>query len=165
MEAADLLDVNPQAVVVNIQGDEPLLAPRMLSELVAPFTDPGVLVTTLAQPMAEADTRNPDRVKVVCSLSGRALYFSRSALPARAADTSLTVLGHIGLYAFRLPCLREFVSWPPSPLERTERLEQLRLLEHDIPVHVVLTDHGSLSVDRPEDLEAVRRQLIQATEG
>ena len=154
MEAAEQLALGPETVVVNIQGDEPLLEPAMLSRLVEPFTDAQIQVTTLAQSLDTQDVENPDRVKVVCSLSGRALYFSRRVIPYQDSRPQ-QVLGHIGLYAFRLSCLARFVKWPPSPLERAERLEQLRLLEHDIPIQVIRTRHHSRSVDRPEDVTAI----------
>jgi 3-deoxy-manno-octulosonate cytidylyltransferase (CMP-KDO synthetase) len=154
MEAAEQLSLEDKTVVVNIQGDEPMLDPAMLSDLVKPFKDPQIQVTTLAHPLTTKDAKDPDRVKVVCSISGRALYFSRSAIPYPGAPP-LTTWGHIGLYAFRLPSLRKFVEWQPSPLERVERLEQLRLLEHDVPIQVVLTDRRSRSVDRPEDIEVI----------
>lgn len=154
MEAATQLALGPKTVIVNIQGDEPLLEPAMLSRLVEPLADAKIQVTTLAQPLAPADIENPDRVKVVCSLSGRALYFSRRVIPFQDHHPH-DVLGHIGLYAFRLACLERFVKWPQSPLECAERLEQLRLLEHDIPIQVVLTDHHSRSVDRPKDVKVI----------
>ena len=154
MEAAEQLALKHDVVVVNVQGDEPLLVPAMLSQLVQPFSDPMVQAATLAQSLAAADLEDPDRVKVVCSLSGRALYFSRRAIPHQASGTG-PVLGHIGLYAFRMACLKQFVSWPPGPLELAERLEQLRLLEHDVPIQVMLTEHRSRSVDRPEDLKVI----------
>lgn len=154
MEAAEQLGLGSNTVVVNIQGDEPLLEPAMLSQLTGPFGDEQTQATTLAQPLGPDDIENPDRVKVVCSLSGRALYFSRTAIPFQDRHPQ-QILGHVGLYAFRLACLEQFVKWRPSPLERAERLEQLRLLEHDIPVQVVLTNHHSRSVDRPEDVKVV----------
>jgi len=154
MEAAEQLGLKPDAVVVNVQGDEPLLVPAMLSQLVQPFSDPTIQAATLAQQLAAEDSEDPDRVKVVCSLSGRALYFSRRAIPHQSNGTG-PVLGHIGLYAFRMACLKRFVSWPPGPLERSERLEQLRLLEHDVPIQVMLTEHRSHSVDRPKDLKVI----------
>lgn len=162
MEAAEQLALGSETVVVNIQGDEPLLEPAMLSRLVEPFDDALNQVTTLAQPLDPDDIENPDRVKVVCSLSGRALYFSRTVIPYQAPCPH-HVLGHIGLYAFRLACLQRFVKWQPSPLERAERLEQLRLLEHDIPIQVVLTDHHSRSVDRPEDVKIIRDIMNETT--
>ena len=165
LEAARLLGLDgaPETVVVNIQGDEPALAPEMLGELVAPFSDPRVQTTTLAHPMDADDSEDPDRVKVVCSASGRALYFSRAAIPfpreADAPQARPPYLGHIGLYAYRYRRLVDFSSLGPSPLEEAEKLEQLRLLENDFSIHVVVTRHRSIGVDRPEDLERVRGLL------
>jgi 3-deoxy-manno-octulosonate cytidylyltransferase (CMP-KDO synthetase) len=162
LEAARRLGLEeaPDTVVVNIQGDEPVLIPEMLAELVAPFTDPEVMTTTLASPITAAQSKRPDQVKVVCAASGRALYFSRAALPY-PQNTALEprYLGHIGLYAFRFHRLVQFAGLDPSPLERAEKLEQLRLLENDLPIHVVVTRHRSIGVDRPEDLERARHLL------
>ena len=155
MEAAEQLSLNSDTVVVNIQGDEPLLDPGMLSQLVKPFKDPLIQVTTLAHPLAAEEADNPDRVKVVFTIAGRALYFSRYGIPY-SGNAPHKVWGHIGLYAFRLSCLRRFVNWQPSPLERAERLEQLRLLENDVPIHVVFTDRYSRSVDTEADLNVIR---------
>ena len=155
LEAAEKLGVEDDAVVVNIQGDEPALAPEMLTELVAPFAAPAVEVSTLALTISAEEAQNPDRVKVVFSASGRALYFSRSPIPYDREGASGSYYGHIGLYAFRMATLRKFVGLGESRLERREKLEQLRLLESDIPIQVVVTEHRSIGVDRPEDLEEV----------
>jgi 3-deoxy-manno-octulosonate cytidylyltransferase (CMP-KDO synthetase) len=167
LEAARLLGLakTPDAVVVNIQGDEPALAPEMLGELVAPFTDPAVMTTTLAHPITAAESKRPDRVKVVRTASGQALYFSRAALPyPRNTAAEPHYLGHIGLYAFRFHRLVRFANLGPSPLEKAEQLEQLRLLENDLAIHVVITPHRSVGVDRPEDLEQVRQLLVSQGE-
>ena len=158
MEAAEQLSLEAETVVVNIQGDEPLLDPAMLSDLVKPFKDQQIQVTTLAHPLAAEDAQDPDRVKVVCSISGRALYFSRYGIPY-TGGTPQKIWGHIGLYAFRLSCLRQFVNWKPSPLERAEKLEQLRLLENDVPIQVVFTDRYSRSVDSQKDLAVIRDKI------
>lgn len=155
LEAALLSNIPDDAVVINIQGDEPALAPEMLSELVAPFENPEVRVTTLASQLSPEEAQNPDRVKVLFSKSGRALYFSRSPIPFPRDDEKSDFFGHIGLYAFRMKDLKIFVSLGESKLEKTEKLEQLRLLENDIPIHVVVTSHQSIGVDRPEDIEKV----------
>lgn len=162
LEAARLLGLAevPDAVVVNIQGDEPALAPEMLSELVAPFDDPAIMTTTLAHVIAPQESERPDRVKVVRTHSGRALYFSRAAIPwPQNPDASSPYLGHIGLYAFRFHRLERFASLGPSPLERAEKLEQLRLLENDLDIYVAVTCHRSIGVDRPDDLAQVRELL------
>ncbi|MGD2151071.1 MAG: 3-deoxy-manno-octulosonate cytidylyltransferase [Desulfobacterales bacterium] len=159
LEAAELLNVPENAVVVNIQGDEPTLEPDMLTELIRPFKSSNVRVTTLARKINIKEAKNPDRVKLVFSKSGRALYFSRSLIPYTHIEQKNEFYGHIGLYAFRMNSLRQFVELGPSGLEITEKLEQLRLLENEIPVHVVITEYQSVGVDRPEDLEIVNRIL------
>lgn len=155
LEAARKLDVPHDAVVVNIQGDEPALAPAMLSELVRPFESPGILVTTLATRITAEEALSPDRVKVARAQDGRALYFSRAAIPFDRDGAGNGFLLHIGLYAFRMSALERFAELPPSPLEQRERLEQLRLLENGIDIHVALTEHKSHGVDRPEDIALV----------
>lgn len=161
MEAADILGLEDEAVVVNIQGDEPALDRNMPRKLVEPFSDPSIQVTTLARVIDAQQAENPDRVKVVRSAEGNALYFSRSKIPfIRDADLPETdYLLHIGLYAYRLSALRKFTSLPPSPLEKIEKLEQLRLLEASIPIHVVMTDYQGFGVDRPEDLDLIIPQM------
>ncbi len=159
-EAADILQVPDNSVVVNIQGDEPLLDPVMLLELTGPFTNPGVMVTTLVHKLDETGADNPDRVKVVFAADGRALYFSRAAVPYfRSGEAGRSYHGHIGLYAFRKSVLDRFVALPPGRLEQFEKLEQLRLLENSFPIHVVCTESKSVSVDRPEDLDEVLKLL------
>ena len=155
MEAAQILNLPDHAVIVNIQGDEPAIEPDMLSELVDPFSNPVVQVTTLARKIDSKQAASADQVKVVFSKSNHALYFSRSLIPYGVDTDTYTYYGHIGLYAFRMKSLKKFVTLEQSSLEIAEKLEQLRLIENDIPVHVVVTAHKSVSVDRPEDLKKV----------
>lgn len=138
------------AVVVDVQGDEPLLDPAHVEALIATFSDPRVAVATVAAPLAEG-ADDPSVVKVVTDLAGDALYFSRSRIPASGA-----VLQHIGLYAFRTSALEDFAARSRGPLERAERLEQLRFLEYGHTVRVVQVAVPSPSVDTPADLEHVR---------
>lgn len=161
MEAARLLGLEDDAVVVNIQGDEPALDPDMLQKLVEPFASPDIRVTTLARIIDAQQAENPDRVKVVRAATGFALYFSRSKIPyIRDVDQPDTdYLLHIGIYAYRIAALKAFTSLPPSPLETIEKLEQLRLLESGIPIYVVMTDYQGFGVDRPEDLQLILQQL------
>jgi len=159
LEAAVSLGVPDDAVVVNIQGDEPLLAPEMLNRLVAPFSSSGVRVTTLARKLNREEAENPDRVKVVVAEDGRALYFSRAIIPYYRSNATQTFLGHIGLYAFRMEALRAFQKLGPSRLETIESLEQLRLLENGLTIHVAITDHSSIGVDTPEDLAKVAQMI------
>ena len=161
MEAATLLGLEDSAVIVNIQGDEPALDPEMLRRLVEPFAEPHLQVTTLARIIDAEQAENPDRVKVVRSAQGYALYFSRSKIPFIRDDdqTDTDYLLHIGIYAYRLSALKTFTSLPPSPLEQIEKLEQLRFLEAGISIYVVLSDYQGFGVDRPEDLQLITRQL------
>ncbi len=158
-EAATRLDIRDNDVVVNIQGDEPLLNPTLLGDLIRPLANPEICVTTPVRLIDPETARRPDLVKVVFSADNKALYFSRAAIPFAREGAVDTFYGHIGLYAFRMETLARFVSLPTGKLETMEKLEQLRLLESNLPIQVVPTDYESLSVDRPEDLEAVRRYL------
>lgn len=157
LEAAEVLNAPDDSVVVNIQGDEPLLEPAMLTQLLEPFSDPTIEVTTLARRVGFDEASSPDVVKVVWTKGGSALYFSRAVIPFDRGDDGpeRTYWAHVGLYAFRMRALKRFVALGPSALERRERLEQLRLLENDIPIYVVPTRHHTLGVDRPEDIDKV----------
>ena len=159
LEAAEIIGVPEDAVVVNIQGDEPTLDPAMLSELVQPFESYDMHVTTLARKINPKEAENPDLVKVVFDRDHKALYFSRLPVPASRDGKEDELYGHIGLYAFRMRILRQFVILGTSRLEAIEKLEQLRLLENGIPIHVVITNHISIGVDRPEDIKTVSKIL------
>lgn len=158
-EAATALNIAAEDVVINIQGDEPLLEPALLSRLIAPFSDPAVSVTTPIHKLDKKSAESPDRVKVVFSTQNKALYFSRAPIPHAREKGETHFYGHIGMYAFRMAALEQFVSLGPARLESIEKLEQLRLLENNIPIHVIETEGESLSVDTPADLEAVLRHL------
>lgn len=159
LEAAEALNIPDQAVVVNIQGDEPALDPSMISQLVAPFAVPEVAVCTLAREIDPQTAQNPDQVKVVLDAGANALYFSRALIPWPRDPVGVAFLGHIGLYAFRCVALKKFVTLPVGRLEAIEKLEQLRLLENRIPIHVVKTTYESVGVDRPEDIDRVSRLM------
>jgi len=154
LEAARLLGAAPDSVIVNVQGDEPALSPEMLTELIQPFDDPRVQVTTLGHIISATEAESADRVKIVRAADGRALYFSRAKVPF-GRDNIPEYIGHIGLYGLRMHVLEKFSALGESPLEKLEKLEQLRLLEAGIPIHVALTWHKSHGVDRPEDLPTV----------
>ncbi|MDD4952476.1 MAG: 3-deoxy-manno-octulosonate cytidylyltransferase [Desulfovibrionaceae bacterium] len=158
LEAARLMELPGDCVVLNIQGDEPALDPAMLSELVGPFVSPEVRVSTLARRIGPEEVKSPDRVKVVVDRRGRALYFSRAAIPFGRDGGHLL---HLGLYALRMETLEMFASLSRGPLELREGLEQLRLLENGVPVQVIITEHRCLGVDRPEDLEAATRMILE----
>ncbi|MGE4291940.1 MAG: 3-deoxy-manno-octulosonate cytidylyltransferase [Desulfovibrio sp.] len=159
LEAAEIIGVEADAVVANIQGDEPCLEPAMLTELLSPFADPQVRVATLAGRIDAREAASPDRVKVALATNGNALYFSRSAIPFDRDGSGDGYLLHIGLYAFRMEALRAFSALPTGLLERREKLEQLRLLENGIPIRVSLTRHACHGVDRAEDLAGVTNIL------
>ena len=148
-------------IYVNIQGDEPLLDSEHLNALLTPFADSSVDVTTLKVRCSPADLHNPNAVKVVTGLNSRALYFSRATIPYDRDHTNPEVWKHLGLYAYRADALRRFHALPPSPLEQTERLEQLRFLENGISLHVATTPHDTIGVDTEEDLRRVE-QILQS---
>lgn len=159
LEAAIKLKIPDQSVIVNIQGDEPALAPEMISELVRPFSVPDIQVTTLARLIDPSSAQSPDTVKVVLDRNNDAMYFSRAPIPYPRENEKQIFYAHIGLYAFRLNALKKFVSLPPGQIESIEKLEQLRFLENKIPIRVVITSHISHGVDRPEDIEKVSKLL------
>jgi 3-deoxy-manno-octulosonate cytidylyltransferase (CMP-KDO synthetase) len=153
-------------VVVNVQGDEPLIDPRAIEEAVAPFSDPSISMTTLCRRIENpADVANPNVVKVVMDRAGFALYFSRAPIPyARDPRGGWPPLyRHIGLYAYRRTTLLVLAALEQTPLERTEALEQLRALEHGIRIKAIETSYDSFGVDTPDDLEQVRRLLTVPT--
>jgi 3-deoxy-manno-octulosonate cytidylyltransferase (CMP-KDO synthetase) len=145
-------------IYVNIQGDEPLLRPEHIDSLLRPFARTDAQVTTLSTPCTAEEISDPNAVKVVTANDGRALYFSRASIPYQRG-TPLTPPKHIGIYAYRKAALRRFAELPPSPLESVERLEQLRLLEEGISIHVAPTLFNTIGVDTEEDLLAVERIL------
>ncbi len=155
LEAARELELAKDSLVLNIQGDEPLLHPEMLSKLARAFTRDQIQVCTLANSISFKEANKSSVVKVVCNDQGQALYFSRSLIPHAAAGGEQTFLGHIGIYAYRMHILQEFVRLGPSTLEQTEKLEQLRLLQAGIPIQIVLTRHRSQGVDLPEDIHYI----------
>ena len=149
-------------LVVNLQGDEPVFDAKAVDELVRLMaSDPTIEMGTLAHPIqSEAelnDATGPN--KVVLDQAGFALYFSRAPIPYRRQPGLVTPLRHIGIYVFRAPFLQRFAALPPTPLERTETLEQLRALEHGVRIRVLVTPHASLGVDTPADLERLAAHL------
>ncbi len=147
-------------VYVNVQGDEPMTRPEHIAALLALMQDPGVQVGTLKTPMDEREAVNPNAVKVVTDAFGRALYFSRAAIPYdRDRAGHARHFKHLGFYAYRKAALDRFCNWPESQLERSERLEQLRFLENGIPIHVAETPYDTVGVDTAEDLRRVEQLL------
>jgi 3-deoxy-manno-octulosonate cytidylyltransferase (CMP-KDO synthetase) len=144
-------------IIINIQGDEPLIEPAVIDQLAAAFdTDPDLSMATLMTELNESDFQIPNVVKVVTDLSGYALYFSRSLIPyPRTKPEAMRWHKHIGVYAYRRDFLLKYASLPPTLLEQTESLEQLRALDHGYRIKVLKTDHRFIGVDTPEDLERV----------
>ena len=142
-------------VYINVQGDEPLVRSEQIVSLLNVMTDPQVEVGTLMTAAAAIDVPNPNAVKVVTDLHGRALYFSRATIPHDRDRTEPRYFKHLGLYAYRKSALDRFVTLPESSLERAERLEQLRFLENGISIYVAKTPHDSIGVDTEEDLQRV----------
>jgi 3-deoxy-manno-octulosonate cytidylyltransferase (CMP-KDO synthetase) len=158
-------------IYVNIQGDEPLLKPQHITALLQPFARPHVEVSTLKVLCTPHNITNPNAVKVVTATDGRALYFSRATIPydrdGRAHDgqarnnAAPEYWKHIGLYAYRKQALQRFPALPPSTLEQTERLEQLRFLENNINIYVEPTEFDTIGVDTEEDLKQVEALLTR----
>lgn len=152
-------------LIVNVQGDEPLLAPAMIDDAVAACAaDPSLVMSTVRHRITDpAEIASPTVVKVVTDLAGRALYFTRAAAPfLRDPGTPTTWYKHVGLYVYRREFLLTLAALPPTPLEQSESLEQLRALEHGHAIMTVESRHDALGVDTPDDLERVRRLLASA---
>jgi 3-deoxy-manno-octulosonate cytidylyltransferase (CMP-KDO synthetase) len=156
-QAARLLDPPPE-IVVNLQGDEPLIEPEAIEALLlAMDADPSVEMATLARPLEPGEAERAQVVKVVTDARGDALYFSRAAIPhRRAGGASPLARAHVGIYAFSRGFLDRFAALPPGALEQEESLEQLRALEHGFAIRVVDTKYRGFGVDTPEDLERAR---------
>ncbi len=172
-EALETLDPEGRHdTVINLQGDLPTIAPEILRAVLTPLAEPAVDIATVAAPINDAAERSdPSVVKVAADFAAdfagdsanegiaRALYFSRTPVPWDGGDASRPLYHHIGLYAFRRAALARFVALPPSPLEKRERLEQLRALEAGMRIDVALVDTIPLGVDTPADLARARSLL------
>ncbi len=145
--------------IINIQGDEPLIDPKLIDRLAAELRGNRKLeMITAAHPFDDpADAASPHQVKVVLDANSDALYFSRTAIPFMRDASPVRPLRHQGIYGYTRDLLLRFVRWKASPLERAESLEQLRALENGVTVHVLVTKHGSPGVDTPEDAAAMER--------
>ena len=151
------------AYIINIQGDEPLVDPHLINRLVSKLrSNRKIDIVTAAHPFSDpAEAASPHQVKVVVDSAGRALYFSRAAVPYARNFSQTRYLRHQGIYGFRREALLQFVKWKSAPLERAESLEQLRALENSVKVHVLVTKHGSPGVDTPEDAMALEQKLAR----
>ena len=155
-------------LIINIQGDEPLLEPALLDRFVDELrSNRKIDIVTAAHPFeSAAEASSPHQVKVIVDLHGNALYFSRYAIPfPRNRSLPIRYLRHQGIYGFRRKSLLDFVRRKPTPLERAESLEQLRALENGVKVHVLVTNHGSPGVDTPADAKALEQKLARAKRG
>jgi len=151
------------AAVINIQGDEPLIDPEEISAVAEHLAaHPGDPVVTLATLATAEEMANPNAVKVVLARDGAALYFSRSPIPFPRNPGGFAPLKHLGIYGYQREALLRLAGLPPSPLERSESLEQLRALENGIPIRVLTVERGSFGVDTAEDLERVEKILMES---
>ena len=159
-EAIENLDFG---IVLNVQGDEPFVDKQTLSGLLSVFEDEAIQVASLMHRLYDkADIENPNNVKVVVDKHNNALFFSRSVIPfARDKDSSPIYYKHIGVYAYRKNALLQFTGWEPGVLEAAEKLEQLRYLENDVRIKMILTEHSSIGIDTPEDLQLAKAYLEQ----
>ncbi len=149
----------PHDVIINVQGDEPLLDPRVIRKLMGIMhRDPSLQMATLCHAINHPkDYRDPNVVKVVINRKGNALYFSRAPIPH---DKKMkNIYRHIGIYAYRKAFLLKYVRWPQTPLEKTERLEQLRALENGVAIRVLKTSYHAVGVDVPADVRKVERLI------
>ncbi len=165
-EAAEKMGLALSDVIINVQGDQPLLDPRCLDQVVAPFhAEPEVEISTLGYPIVrEIEITNPKDIKVTFDYKGYALYFSRAPIPyGRDPETRYDTYKHLGVYAYTRRFLEVYRKLPTGRLEEIEKLEQLRVLEHGLPIRVVVTPYDSPEVDLPEDIprieELIRKQL------
>jgi 3-deoxy-manno-octulosonate cytidylyltransferase (CMP-KDO synthetase) len=151
-------------IIINVQGDEPLIDPRLIDRLVLTLKrNRSFGMATAGHPFENpADAISPHQVKVVTDFAGNALYFSRLPIPfMKGTKTGAKILRHQGVYAFRRSVLLQFVKWKPTPLERAESLEQLRALENGVKVNVLITKHGSPGIDTPADAAALEQILTR----
>jgi 3-deoxy-manno-octulosonate cytidylyltransferase (CMP-KDO synthetase) len=165
-EAADLLGIEDKAIVLNVQGDQPLVEASALKAVLEPlFTDPSCPLSTLIYPVrTQEELNDPNCVKTVLDRDGRALYFSRAVIPyPRDPSIPITYYKHLGIYAYRRNFLARFVKLPQGVLEACEKLEQLRAMEYGFPIRVALSPSDSLEVDTPEDLIRAEELLKAGT--
>ena len=160
---AEVADKLKAELLVNVQGDEPEIEPATIDALIERMTQTGSQMGTVVTPFAPPrDPHDPNIVKAVLASDGSALYFSRHAIPFHrdAADRAPTYYHHLGIYAYRREFLLQYAGWKPTPLERTEKLEQLRALEHGIRIDTITIPTAATGIDTPEQYEAfVQRRL------
>jgi 3-deoxy-manno-octulosonate cytidylyltransferase (CMP-KDO synthetase) len=154
------------SIILNIQGDEPLVDPALLRRLARKLQDnPNIPMITAATPISREELLSENNVKVVMDRRGDALYFSRSAIPFRRGTSEIPSYKHLGIYGYRRKALLEFVRMSPGSLEQAEQLEQLRALENGLKIRVVVSETGSIGVDTPEDATEVERLILSRRSG
>ncbi|MEX2132486.1 MAG: 3-deoxy-manno-octulosonate cytidylyltransferase [Pseudohongiellaceae bacterium] len=161
-EVAQQLALDDQHVIVNVQGDEPLIPPAVINQVARNLLDfPDAGISTLCEVIGnQEEISNPNAVKVVFDSNGMALYFSRATIPYGSSVSAKNCYRHIGIYAYRVATLNSFVLWPPGELEIQEKLEQLRALSHGVKIHIALcSEKIPAGVDTEQDLQAVRQFL------
>ncbi|MGC8660740.1 MAG: 3-deoxy-manno-octulosonate cytidylyltransferase, partial [Desulfomonilaceae bacterium] len=167
-EAARSLKLGGSDIIVNVQGDQPLIEPDMIDEVAAPLIeDQSIPMSTLIYKIVrEQEINHPNAVKTVFDVENFAIYFSRATIPfCRDSAEKQSYYKHHGIYAFRNDFLQRFNNLPVGKLEKSERLEQLRALEYGFRIKVVITEKDSIEVDTPQDLERVRRHYQEWTAG
>ena len=161
-QTANILDLDPDDIIINIQGDQPIFNPETLEEMIAPFeNDPGLVMTTLAFKIRDKrEITDPKDVKVTFDKNKFAMYFSRAQIPfPRDKDTNAEFYKHLGFYAYKKKFLDKLVNLPTGTCEHIEKLEQLRVLEYGFKIKVVITQYDSPEIDLPEDIKRIEAKL------
>jgi 3-deoxy-manno-octulosonate cytidylyltransferase (CMP-KDO synthetase) len=154
------------SIILNIQGDEPLLDPVLLQQVVLKMkANPRIPIFTAATPISDEESQSEHNVKVVIDRRGNALYFSRSRIPFRRGISDVVTYKHLGIYGYRRKALLDFVRKSPGDLEKAEHLEQLRALENGMKIRVVVSETNSIGVDTPEDAAEVERLILSRRSG
>lgn len=147
-------------IILNVQGDEPMIKPEMVDELISAFDDPDVDMATLKKEISDdADIKNPNIAKVVTDINQNAILFSRSVIPYNRDNTDITYYKHIGIYGYKKEFLKKFVEMPQTRMEKAEQLEQLRVIENGYKIRVIETKYQSIGVDLPEHVQQVEKRL------
>ena len=161
-QAADILDLDPDDIIINIQGDQPIFNPEILEEMIVPFeNDPDLVMSTLAFKIQDKrEITDPKDVKVTFDNNKFAMYFSRAQIPfPRDKDTNAEFFKHLGFYAYKKKFLDKLVNLPTGTCEHIEKLEQLRVLEYGFKIKVVVTQYDSPEIDLPEDIKRIEAKL------
>lgn len=153
-EAAEILRLADDDIVINVQGDEPDIPAECIDRLVELISGADAPMATLAAALPAEHAEDPDKVKVVLDASGQAMYFSRAKIPHDRTGDGASYLLHLGVYAYRVAFLKRFARLGQSPAELAERLEQLRALEHGFDIAVAVVNYDGIGIDTPEDYAA-----------